>query len=240
MKPGQTVVMERSAYGWLLAIFAGVAVLAIYLRFAEWFDDAVQLGFRVPFYFSYLEGIIWGGLLAVCVSMEILFIVSHFEKKHERPDRVASLVLVTYFTATAIVVVTQPAAYDPGLITCLSLVGFVTSASTYLHFQNLRLQTDVPRGKHRVKWIELAHKETMDILSTLTWGIVFSYAGVIYASTVGFWQDLSKYESSNLSVVWRIVTTEELLIILLMAGITWFMIAPLFRRLEILKEELTR
>lgn len=226
-----------------MAVYVGMSILVTYIRFADWYDAARQLGYGVPFYFSYVEGAIRGGSSGVIAS-GLIFIV--FRRSlvitSPRVSQSTFMVVVAYFLTIGLILLMQPQAYDPGLIIDLMLIGLVAAASTFLYGQSLKLEKEAPilDKCRQIKWIELEHKQTMDIITTLAWMIVFAIAVMGYNSFFAFWQALStKYGETN-PVAWRTFTVAVLQFSFVATGIAAFIMAPLFLKLSILKNKLKK
>lgn len=227
----------------MLAGYVGVSILLTYLRFAQWYDLARQLGIsNIPFFLGYGESVIRGALLALFVSVCIFMI---FDKLQDTAKcgsvRSAVWIFALYSLATGFSILVQPHAYDPGLTILLMVPGFSAIASTFLWAGNVALEREpqILDKDIMFKWIELEHKETIEAITTLTLVVISSIVVLMYTSLHGWlgaiYQDMTK---PNPIIVWQIYGMAILDYAFAAAGLAIFTMAPLFLKLDILKAKL--
>lgn len=225
----------------LLVIYVSIVIFVTYLRYAEWYDASKKLSYGLPYYFSYTEGAIRGAVSAVAVSALILLVLHRFVvAENPRPELGASMVLVAYLSVIGASLLTPPSVFDMGLAIDLILVGIVAAVSTYLYAQAMKLSSErtVANESRLLKQIELEHKETTELISTLTWVILFAAAAMVYNQYVLFWHDLSsKYGAAN-PVIWQVFNVAVFRLSIFVVGLVWFLMAPLFYRLKVIKRKL--
>jgi len=232
--------LRPTAYGSVLATYVGATILFTYFRYAQWYDSVNRLGISgVPFFFGYEEGLIRGSLLGLFLGVSIFVIFNKFGHADKcRPVASAVLVLVLYSVATGTCILTQPNAYDPGLVLELMIPGFSAVVSTWLFGGDILLEREPPISDRdfMVEWVYLEHKETIDALTTVALVVVSAIAVAGY----NYLQGSMTYNAShpNPSLTWYTFSLEMFDYGFVAIGFAIFIMAPLFLRLNILKTKL--
>jgi hypothetical protein len=232
-----------TTYGFALSSYVGAAILFTYFRFAQWFDAVRILSVaQIPFYFSYGEGIARGGLLGILVASCIFLIFRKLDNSANcNPVRSALWVFVSYFTFASMIIVTQPLAYDPGLILDLMILGFTAVVSTWLYAGDVELkrQPKISNANTMLKWVELGHRETVDAITSLTLVVIAGFAALGYNFLhTGITVPPGPPSQTLIAFSYYTCTLGILDYGMIVIGFTFFTMAPLFIRLDIYKAAL--
>ena len=226
----------------MLAIYVGATILFTYFRYAEWFDAVNRLGISgIPFFFDYEEGLIRGGVLGLIIAVCIYVIFNKFiDARKCKPVTGALWVFASYSVATAICILTQPYARDPGLVIELMIPGFSAVASTWLYGGNVLLDREpqILDKDVMLEWIHLEHKETIGAITPLCLVVISSIVvggynylhGSLRGDTI----------QPNLAFAWYTFSLRIFDYGLVAVGFAIFTMAPLFMRLDILKAKLKK
>jgi hypothetical protein len=228
-------------YPKLLAVYVGACVLLKWMQYAEWYDTCRILKCSLPFYFSYVDGIMRGVVSGLAATGAIIVIFGRYiDIRSPKPPRAAAFVLTTYVPIVGITMLTEPGAFDPGLAVDLLLVGLVAASSPFLYGESLKIasQRRLPDKDKQLKMIELQYNETTNLMSMVTLLLITALAGLVYNHFALFWGYLSTTYGTANQFVWRTLTGSVIWFCLFAAGLGWFTMAPLFQRLDILKRKL--